>query len=125
MHLHVWPIAGDECLSPQIARTENARDFRALVGAEAIHPGLIILPRVDRERSFSLFQATIEYLEAMGDAMDVMVNRVLEVDADGAIRYFSLPVCMTQNFPMSFTDTILREPPCSFRNGTDTGLSVK
>ena len=72
--------------------TENARDFRALVGAEELHPGLIILPCVGRERSFALLQAVIAYLEAMGDAMDAMVNHVLEVDADGAIRRYPLPV---------------------------------
>ena len=71
--------------------TENARDFRALVGAEDIHPGLIILPCVGRERSFALLQSAIMHLETMGDAMGAMVNHVLEVDADGAIRYYPLP----------------------------------
>ena len=31
--------------------TQNARDFRKLIGKEAIHPGLIILPALGRERS--------------------------------------------------------------------------
>ena len=43
--------------------TENERDFRAFIGSEAIHPGLIILPCVGRERSFALLQAAIEHLE--------------------------------------------------------------
>ena len=72
--------------------TENARDFRALVGAEELHPGLIILPCVGRERAFALLQAAIAYVEAMEDAMDAMVNHVLEVDAEGAIRHYPLPV---------------------------------
>ena len=46
--------------------TENARDFRALVGSEDIHPGLIVLPCVGREQSFALLQAAIDYLEGMG-----------------------------------------------------------
>ena len=70
----------------------NARDFRALVGSEDIHPGLIILPCVGRERAFALLQAAIAYVEAMGDAMDAMINHVLEVDAEGAIRHYPLPV---------------------------------
>ena len=37
--------------------TENALDFRALVGAEEIHPGPIVLPCVGRERSFALLRA--------------------------------------------------------------------
>lgn len=72
--------------------TENARDFRVLVGAEELHPGLIILPCVGRERSFALLQAAIDYLETTGNPMDAMVNHVLEVDAEGAIRYYPLPV---------------------------------
>lgn len=72
--------------------TENARDFRALVGPEDIHPGLSILPCVGRERSFALLQSAIDCLGAMGNVMDAMVNHVLEVDADGAIRYYPLPV---------------------------------
>ncbi len=71
--------------------TENARDFRVLVGSEDIHPGLIILPCVGRERSFALLLSAIVHLETMGDAMDAMVNHVLEVDAEGAIRYYRLP----------------------------------
>lgn len=72
--------------------TENASDFRALVGSEDIHPGLIILPCVSRERAFALLQTVIAYVEAMEDAMDAMVNHVLEVDAEGAIRHYPLPV---------------------------------
>lgn len=73
--------------------TENALDFRALVGAEAIHPGLIVLPCVSRERSFALLQAAMNFLTAMdGEAMDIMINHVIEVDAEGAIRFFPLPI---------------------------------
>lgn len=71
--------------------TENAFDFSALVGAEEIHPGLIVLPCVGRERSFALLQAAIDFLESMDDeAMDVMINHVIEVDVEGAIRFFPL-----------------------------------
>lgn len=72
--------------------TENARDFRALVGAKELHPGLIILPCVGRERSFALLQAAIDCIETMGDPMDPMVNHVLEVDAEGAVRHYPLPM---------------------------------
>lgn len=71
--------------------TENARDFRALVGSEDIHPGLIVLPCVGREQSFALLQSAIAYIETMGDTMDAMVNHVLEVDTEGGIRYYPLP----------------------------------
>ena len=72
--------------------TENALDFRAPVEAEEIYPGLIVLPRVGRDRSFALLQAAIDYLHAMdGEDMDIMINHVIEVDAHQAIRYFPLP----------------------------------
>ena len=60
--------------------TENARDFRGLVSARDVHPGLIILPSAGRARSEALLRAAIAYLSERGDPMDVMVNRVLESD---------------------------------------------
>ena len=71
--------------------TQNARDFRALVRTTDIHPGLIILPCVGRERSFVLLRAAFAYLEARGNAMDAMLNHVLEIDEDGSIRFYPLP----------------------------------
>jgi predicted nuclease of predicted toxin-antitoxin system len=71
--------------------TENARDFRALVGAEDIHPGLIIVPCLDRDTSSSLIMLAIAFLEKRGEPMDVMVNHVLEVNKDGQMRLYALP----------------------------------
>jgi predicted nuclease of predicted toxin-antitoxin system len=42
--VHAWCIAED-----RVIVTENARDFRRLVGNTELHPGLIILPAIDRE----------------------------------------------------------------------------
>jgi len=39
-----WCFAED-----RIIVTENARDFRRLIGGSELHPGLIILPAIDRE----------------------------------------------------------------------------
>lgn len=72
--------------------TQNARDFRALVNVSDIHPGLVILPPDDRERSELLLRAAIDFLSAQGDPMDTMVNRVLEVSADGAMSLSPLAV---------------------------------
>jgi predicted nuclease of predicted toxin-antitoxin system len=71
--------------------TENAADFRALVAGKAIHPGLIILPCVDRKASAALLDAAITHLAALGEPMDVMVNHVLEVAADKTMRLYLLP----------------------------------
>ena len=71
--------------------TENAQDFRALVAAEDVHPGLIVLPCVGRARSEALLRAAIGFLSDHGDPMDVMVNHVLEVSAEGQMTLYPLP----------------------------------
>jgi len=70
--------------------TENARDFRRLVGGAELHPGLIILPALDREGTWLLLQAAIEYLERRGRPADLMVNHVLEIDESGAVAFLQL-----------------------------------
>lgn len=71
--------------------TENAQDFRALVAAEDVHPGLIILPCVGRTRSDKLLRAAIRFLSERGDPMDVMINRVLEVSTETEMTLYLLP----------------------------------
>ncbi|MCY4394547.1 MAG: DUF5615 family PIN-like protein [Rhodospirillaceae bacterium] len=70
--------------------TENARDFRTLVAAQNLHPGLIVLPSVGRARSEALLRAAIDFLSKRGDPMDVMVNRVLEVTADTELTLYPI-----------------------------------
>src|SRR5687767_12812385 len=61
------------CLAEdRVIVTENAIDFRKLVGSEALHPGLIILPSVGRERSWALLEAAIAFIEASGRPADIM-----------------------------------------------------
>lgn len=71
--------------------TENARDFRKLVGATDIHPGLIILPAVGREQSWDLLSKAIAAIEARGDPDQAMINRVVEVTASGDVSFYELP----------------------------------
>lgn len=71
--------------------TQNARDFRRLIGKAGINPGLIILPSVDREGTWALLQAAIAYLSGKGEAADAIVNHVLEIDESGRISIFALP----------------------------------
>ena len=71
--------------------TENARDFRALAARSDIHPGMIILPCVGRNRAEALLRAAIAHLETMGVPDDVIVNHVLEIDMNGKIEIFALP----------------------------------
>ena len=70
--------------------TENARDFRRLVGNAELHPGLIILPAVDREGTWVLLQAALAFIEDRGKPLDVIVNQVLQVDESGAMTLVPL-----------------------------------
>ena len=76
--------------------TRNARDFRSLVNARDIPPGLVILPFVGRARAETLLRAAIDFLSGYGDPMDAMVNRVLEVSVDGEITFSTLPTVQGQ-----------------------------
>ncbi len=80
----------------RIIVTENARDFRGLVGREELHPGLIILPCVARDRCMELLQQAIAFLEAeaatSGESpADHMINRVIEIDLTGQCGIYRLP----------------------------------
>ncbi len=71
--------------------TENARDFRALALRAEIHPGMIILPCLDRIRAKALLQDAIAHLETLGEPSDVMVNKVLEAELDRRMTLYDLP----------------------------------
>ena len=70
--------------------TQNARDFRSLVGRQAIHPGLVILPNLPRDQTERLIRAAVGYLVQIGNPMDAMVNCVLDVAEDGEMRLSDL-----------------------------------
>ena len=71
--------------------TENARDFRRLVGKTELHPGLIILPAMHREGTWKLLGSALAFVRERGEPMSVMVNNVLEVDESGVMRISPLP----------------------------------
>jgi hypothetical protein len=56
-----------------------------------LHPGLILLPSVARDRSLQLLIGAIAYLETIGEPPDVMVNHVLEVKEGGTFVLSRLP----------------------------------
>lgn len=81
-----WCIAED-----RVIVTENARDFRRLVGRVELHPGLIILPSIDRDGTWRLLQAAIAFVESRGDPMGIMLNHALEVATTGEMTLSPLP----------------------------------
>lgn len=67
--------------------TNNARDFRKLMGESELHAGLIVIipntkPIVQRE----VFERALQESAKFPD----MINRVLEIDLDG-VRVYELP----------------------------------
>jgi hypothetical protein len=82
----------EHCLAEdRVIVTGNARDFRKLIGKVELHPGLIVLPAIDREGTWQLLQKVIEFLATRGDATDIMVNHVVEIDISGLITIAPIP----------------------------------
>jgi predicted nuclease of predicted toxin-antitoxin system len=82
----------ERCIAEdRIIVTENARDFRRLIGGSELHPGLIILPAIDREGTWTALQAALAFLEARGRPVDMMVNHILEMDESGRMTLNPLP----------------------------------
>src|ERR1700730_4589531 len=66
-------------------------DPRALIGRLDMHPGLIILPSIDREGTWRLLEAVLYFLGQQEDPRDYMFNRVLEVSEEAIIKSDQLP----------------------------------
>jgi predicted nuclease of predicted toxin-antitoxin system len=80
----------------RVCVTNNADDFRELVGEVDLHTGLIVLPSVSRVAQLQLFDAALEFLVQEAEAVeqaprDLIVNHVLEVDETGRYELYELP----------------------------------
>jgi predicted nuclease of predicted toxin-antitoxin system len=77
--------------------TDNASDFRPMYARDEVHPGLIAMPAdCGRERQRQLAGAVIRWIgqEAASSGethADFMVNRLVEIDADGRCSSRELP----------------------------------
>jgi hypothetical protein len=49
--------------------TNNADDFRELVGDVEIHPGLIVIPSLDRPGQLRLFDAALSFIEEQAGSL--------------------------------------------------------
>jgi len=75
----------------RILITQNAHDFRGLIGHLDMHPGLVILPSISRAGALRLLESILHRLAQQADPRDYMFNRVIEVSEDGAITVYKLP----------------------------------
>jgi len=67
--------------------TNNARDFRKLMGEIDLHAGLVVIvPNVTPGVQFELFRRALVEVAKVPD----MINRVIEIDSDG-VRVYELP----------------------------------
>jgi predicted nuclease of predicted toxin-antitoxin system len=79
--------------------TDNASDFRPIYARVEIHPGLMVMPaEFGRDRQQQFARAVIDYVvdaaaQAGETPADFMVNKLVEIDHDGA--------CAVQDLPMS------------------------
>jgi predicted nuclease of predicted toxin-antitoxin system len=77
--------------------TDNASDFRPMFARDAIHPGLVVMPgTVGRDAQKALLGAAIGYIvdlarDAGEEPADFMVNKLVEIDADGTCSAQELP----------------------------------
>ncbi|MCY4011986.1 MAG: DUF5615 family PIN-like protein [Gammaproteobacteria bacterium] len=77
----------DRCIDHDLVLvTQNGRDFRNLAARQDIHPGLVVLPNVERAQTEAFLRAALAHLVRQGNPMDAMVNRVLEVTETGEMR---------------------------------------
>ena len=67
--------------------TNNARDFRKLMGETVLHSGLIvIIPNVTPAVQRELFERALAEVAKIPD----MINRIAEIDLD-SVRVYELP----------------------------------
>jgi hypothetical protein len=57
-----------------------------------MHPGLVILPSINRAGTVRLLEAVLHVFAQQSDPRDYMFNRVIEVSEDGAITAYKLPL---------------------------------
>lgn len=77
----------------RIIVTENEADFRRLLAAADLHPGLIILPSVARAEAQKLMNLVVVHLQERDKErpQDAIVNAVLTIDVACVIRIEALP----------------------------------
>lgn len=72
-----------------IVVTNNARDFRRLMAAAELHPGLlVIVPNVISKAQRAFFEQVLDWIKKR--QLAGLVNQLVEVDSDG-IRIYDLP----------------------------------
>ena len=77
----------------RILVTANARDFQRLARSTELHPGIILFldGSLSRDEQHVLMQKVVVILGVELDEGRDMVNRVLEIEANGEHQFYELP----------------------------------
>jgi hypothetical protein len=68
--------------------TNNSKDFKRLLSRAQVHPGLVITKQcVEPGLQQRLFALALKRLAKLAD----LINRALEIDADGRLNLYELP----------------------------------
>ena len=82
-----WNVVRHAAEGDFVLVTNNASDFRRLYATQPLHAGLVVIvPSVNRDEQQRLFLGALDELARFGEP----VNRVLEVDIEGADVTFKL-----------------------------------
>jgi predicted nuclease of predicted toxin-antitoxin system len=76
--------------------TNNADDFLRLARKSELHPGLVVMPLGSRADERAWMRAALTHIERCAQARqtepaECMVNRVVEVDENGAVADYEYP----------------------------------
>lgn len=78
----------------RILVTANVKDFQRLARARELHPGIVLVldGSLSRSEQLDLMQMVVVELEQeLLDERD-MINRVLEIEANGECNFYDLPL---------------------------------
>lgn len=78
----------------RILVTANVKDFQRLARARELHPGIVLFlaGSLSRDEQLALMHKAIAALEQELQEERDMVNRVLEIDANGTCNFYDLPL---------------------------------
>ena len=78
----------------RILVTANVKDFQRLARARELHPGIVLVLAgfLSRDEQLALmYKAVAELEQELLEGKD-MINRVLEIDANGECNFYDLPL---------------------------------
>lgn len=83
-------IAAHAFAEDRIVITANAQDYKRIAAGISLHPGIILIAQLDRQRAWELIRLALAFLALHPNPAAYMINRVIEVSVDGGIVPYEL-----------------------------------